>query len=184
MTATGPAPLGAPGPRGSIQPQVRPVVLADVDRIVHLERALFGGSAWSEMMVREELGAPGRWYVGVDGDVLVRGDAPLSPGSRLIAYAGVWFDGDDAQVMTIGVVPSAQRRGLGRLLLSTLVDRAVELGARSVLLEVRVDNEPAIELYRRAGFAVLGRRPRYYQPEDVDAWTMRLPLRPYPDGHV
>ena len=184
MTATGPGPSGERGAAGGIAPQVRAVVLADVDRIVQLERLLFGGSAWSEMMVREELGAPGRWYVGVDGDVLVRGHAPLAPSSRLVAYAGLWFDGDDAQVMTIGVAPSAQRRGLGGLLLSTLVERAVELGARSVLLEVRVDNEPAIELYRRAGFAVLGRRPRYYQPEDVDAWTMRLPLRPYPDGHV
>lgn len=185
MSATDPGPpLGVPRTAGAGDPRIRSVVLADVDRMVQLERLLFGGSAWSETMVREELGAPGRWYVGVDGDGLVRGDAPLSPGSRLVAYAGLWFDGDDAQVMTIGVAPSVRRRGLGRLLLATLVDRAVELGARSVLLEVRVDNEPAIELYRGAGFSVLSRRPRYYQPEDVDAWTMRLPLTPYPDVHV
>lgn len=187
MSATEPgSPVGAPGTVGAGDPRVRSVVLADVDRIVQLERVLFGGSAWTETMVREELGGSGRWYVGVDGDDLVldRGSAPLAPGSRLVAYAGLWFDGDDAQVMTIGVAPSAQRRGLGRLLLGALVERAVELGARSVLLEVRVDNEPAIELYRRAGFTVLGRRPRYYQPEDVDAWTMRLPLTPYPGAHV
>ncbi len=76
--------------------------------------------------------------------------------------------------MTIGVARRAQRRGLGRVLLHALLDRAVADGASAVLLEVAVDNEPALTLYRSEGFEVLARRRRYYQPEDVDAWTMRL----------
>ena len=165
-----------PHPDGTLG-RVRPLTRSDVPRIMALERALFGRSAWTELMVREELDAPGRWYVGVDGDDLVRGDAGLTAPSRCIAYAGLWFDGDVAQVMTIGVAPAAQRRGLGSVLLDALVTRARALGAESVVLEVRVDNAPAIALYERFGFVVLGRRKRYYQPEDVDAWTMRLPLR-------
>jgi ribosomal-protein-alanine N-acetyltransferase len=148
-----------------------------VPRIVALEHLLFGLSAWSEIMVREELDGPGRWYVGIDGDDLVRGEGSLTTTSRCVAYAGLWFDGDVAQVMTIGVAPSAQRRGLGATLLTALLDEARELRAGAVLLEVRVDNAPAIALYERFGFTVLGRRRRYYQPEDVDAWTMQLPLR-------
>lgn len=167
---------------------VRELTADDVPRLVDLERQLFGASAWSEAMVREELGAPGRWYVGVDGAEPVDGVATAVPGAGLVAYAGLWFDGQDAQVMTIGVAPTHQRRGLGAVLLGSLVDRARTAGAASVLLEVRVDNDPAIALYQRAGFAVLGRRRRYYQPEDVDAWTMRLALegrRPaYPVGHA
>ncbi|WP_024287011.1 GNAT family N-acetyltransferase [Cellulomonas sp. KRMCY2] len=159
---------------------VRPISPADVPRLVDLERVLFGPSAWNEAMIREELDAPGRWYVGIDGDepeaVPVRG-APVAA-SRLVAYAGLWFDGDVSQVMTIGVVPGAQRRGLGARLLQALVDRSRELGADAVLLEVRVDNDAAVALYTGLGFRVLGRRKRYYQPEDVDAWTMRLLLRP------
>ena len=127
-------------------------------------------------MVREELAAPGRWYVGVDGDATVP-EPGLVLQSRLVAYAGLWFDGDTATVMTIGVAPAAQRQGLGALLLGALVDRSRALGADGLLLEVRVDNAPAIALYERSGFTVLGRRRRYYQPEDVDAFTMRLPLR-------
>lgn len=156
---------------------LRPLTTADVPRVVQIESALFGPSAWSESMVREELDARGRWYVGVDGEEPVPGDVSLTSTSRCIAYAGLWFDGDVTQVMTIGVAPSAQRRGLGRLLLGALVGRSRELGAASVLLEVRVDNEPAIALYERFGFVVLGVRKRYYQPEDIDAWTMRLSLR-------
>ncbi|WP_149204248.1 ribosomal protein S18-alanine N-acetyltransferase [Actinotalea subterranea] len=145
--------------------EVRSLTDADVAEVVRLERALFGVSAWSEAMVREELAGPGRWYVGLDDDGAAAGG--------LAGYAGLWFDGDVAQVMTIGVAPHAQRCGLGARLLQALVDEARRLRASAVLLEVRVDNAPALALYERFGFTVLGRRRRYYQPEDVDAFTMR-----------
>lgn len=149
---------------------LRPLVAGDVWRLAEIERELFGPSAWSAAMLREELAGPGRWYVGVD--------RPGPDGAPvLVAYAGLWFDGDVAQVMTLGVATAAQRRGLGVALLAALVERARELDADAVLLEVRVDNDPALALYRGAGFEVLGRRRRYYQPEDVDAFTMRLDLR-------
>ncbi|MDT0166128.1 ribosomal protein S18-alanine N-acetyltransferase [Actinotalea sp. AC32] len=143
---------------------VRALATADLPRLVELERVLFGASAWTLGMLTEELDAPGRAYAGVDADGV------------LVGYAGLWFDGDVAQVMTIGVDPVAQRRGIGTALLVWVVQTARDLGASSVLLEVRVDNDPAITLYERHGFEVLGRRRRYYQPEDVDAFTMRLAL--------
>ncbi|NTW41877.1 MAG: GNAT family N-acetyltransferase [Cellulomonadaceae bacterium] len=152
------------------------------------------------------MSAPGRWYVGVDrpptpvrpgpgssSDVGGALSAPPSAApqstapavgegrvatvsSRLLAYAGAWFDGDVVQVMTIGVAPDAQRRGLGAELLDAVLGYARAVGAAAVLLEVRVDNAAAIALYERAGFTVLRRRRRYYQPEDVDAWSMRREL--------
>lgn len=145
---------------------MRPLVAADLDVLERLERELFGAGAWSRAALAEELVGPGRWYVGA-----------TAPDGTLIGYAGLWFDGYDAQVMTIGTDPAHQRRGVGRRLLVALVDRARELGAEAVLLEVRVDNAPAIALYTSLGFATMGRRRGYYQPEDVDAWTMRLALR-------
>lgn len=140
---------------------------ADVPQVAELERQLFGRSAWTEAMIAGELHAPGRWYVAA-----VEGHAA----DTVVGYAGLWFDGDVAQVMTIGVAPALHRQGIGQALLDALLERSRELGASAVLLEVRVDNEAAIGLYERSGFATLSRRRRYYQPEDVDAWTMRLPL--------
>lgn len=153
---------------------VRPLTTDDVPRLVELEHELFGAGAWSAGMLAEELAGPGRWYVGVD-DAPADGTEPGRP-TALVAYAGLWFDGETATVMTLGVARAAQRRGLGGLLLDALVARAGHLGADALLLEVRVDNDPALALYRGAGFEVLGRRRRYYQPEDVDAFTMRLAL--------
>ncbi len=162
MTDVDPSP-GASGPT------LRALQPADVPQVAELERQLFGPSAWTEAMVAGELHAPGRWYLAA-----VEGGS--GGAGTVVGYAGLWYDGDVAQVMTIGVAPSLHRQGIGTVLLTALVERSRELGASAVLLEVAVDNAPALALYERFGFTVLSRRRRYYQPEDVDAWTMRLPL--------
>jgi len=144
---------------------LRQLVPGDLTVLVRLERALFGASAWSRSMLAEELVAPARWYIG----------AEVVPG-ELAGYAGLWFDGDDTQVMTIGVARENQGAGIGSVLLGALLARSRELGARAVLLEVRVDNAPALALYERFGFEREGRRRGYYQPENIDAWIMRREL--------
>lgn len=138
-----------------------------VTRIAELEAELFGRGAWNTNMVREELDAPARTYVvDVADDATIRG------------YAGYWYDGDDAEIMTIGVAKDAQRQGIAARLLEALISRARAQGAARMLLEVRVDNEPALALYRRFGFERMGLRKRYYQPGNIDAYTMSLDLNP------
>lgn len=152
---------------------LRPLRAADLSRVAQLEVELFGRSAWSYGMLAEELGALGRWYVAAEE---VREDR-VGPG-EVVGYAGLWFDGELSQIMTIGVATGAQQGGVGSRLLEALLDRSRALGARGVLLEVAVTNGPAIAMYEKFGFVRLGVRKRYYQPEDVDAYTMRLDLAP------
>lgn len=162
-TVDEPGPGGARAERAAAS--LRALLPADVPKVAELERQLFGVSAWSEAMVAGELHAPGRWYV-----------TAVEGADTVVGYAGLWFDGDVTQVMTIGVASAVQRQGIGAALLAALLDRSRELAASAVLLEVRVDNAPAMALYERFGFTVIARRRRYYQPEDADAWTMRLDL--------
>lgn len=144
-----------------------------VERIAELERILFAHGAWSRDLIASELDAPGRSYwLDVDPDAHARGRFDIR------GYAGYWFDGCDAQIMTVGVAPDHRRRGIGRALLERLIDAARAQGAGRMLLEVRVDNEPALALYRDLGFTRMGLRRRYYQPEGVDAYTMSLELAP------
>ena len=151
--------------------RLRPLRNADFDRVLELERQLFGRGAWSYGMLADELAGLGRWYIVAEPERLDRaGDQPV------VGYAGLWFDGDVTQIMTIGVDPGVQRHGVGRQLMNALIERSRKLKAEAVLLEVRVDNAPAIEMYREFGFEILGVRKRYYQPEDKDAYTMRLDL--------
>ena len=75
-----------------------------------------------------------------------------------------------------GVDPQYHHLGIGSVLLTALIDRSRQVGASAVLLEVAVDNDAALAMYGKFGFEQLGIRKRYYQPEDVDAYTMRLEL--------
>ncbi|PZR54903.1 ribosomal-protein-alanine N-acetyltransferase [Xylanimonas oleitrophica] len=171
--ADGPA-GGAPAPGHERAVRLRDLRHDDFDRVLELERALFGAGAWTYGMLADELAALGRWYVVAETALP---DCGIGTARRpVVGYAGLWFDGDVTQVMTVGVDPAWQRRGVGRALMEALVARSRELRAQAVFLEVRVDNEPAITLYESLGFARLGVRKRYYQPEDKDAYTMRLLL--------
>lgn len=147
---------------------LRPLRASDIDRIALLEGELFGPSAWSYAMISAELGAPGRWYVVAEYDSKVQ-----AGGDQVMGYAGLWFDGDVAQIMTVGVSPAARRQGVGKLLMNALIDRATQLGAHGLLLEVAVNNAAAIAMYESFGFETISVRKRYYQPENVDAYVMR-----------
>jgi ribosomal-protein-alanine N-acetyltransferase len=70
---------------------------------------------------------------------------------------------DEAEILSVAVSSSRRGRGLARALLNLHMRRLAGLGARAVFLEVDEENEPARQLYRRAGFREVGRRPGYYQ---------------------
>lgn len=150
---------------------------ADLETVARLEGELFTSASWSLPMLEQELDGPGRTYfvwVGTRPHV-PQNEAPALC-DEVLGYAGIWCDSIDAEIMTIGVAKSAQNAGIGRALLCAAIDAAREQGAHRVLLEVRVDNEPAKDLYRQFGFKPMGLRRHYYQPEDVDALTMSLDL--------
>lgn len=68
---------------------------------------------------------------------------------------------DESELLLIAVMPDTQRRGIGRLLLDDFVERARAARLRRIHLEVR-DGNPAIAMYRAAGFSPVGRRRNYY----------------------
>lgn len=138
----------------------------DLAAIMALERASFPTDAWSDAMMREELASSHSYY-------LVAEQA-----GRLVGYAGLRAPrgAKDADIQTIAIAESARGRGLGRRVLEALLTEASGRGVGEVFLEVRADNPIAQKLYASEGFAEAGRRPRYYQPDDVDAIVMRLDL--------
>lgn len=68
---------------------------------------------------------------------------------------------DEAELLLLAVSEQAQRRGIGRSLLMAFLEDAAMSGVRKVHLEVR-ENNPALEMYRTAGFDLVGRRTDYY----------------------
>lgn len=173
QAAMGPAPRSAPDP-GSVL-TVRDLRWPDLGEAIALEAELFGAEAWSADTWWQELaGRPRRDYLAA-----IAGPAAPSAGlprAGLAGYAGADHGGETSDVMTIAVAPWARGHGLGARLLAELESRALARGAAAMLLEVRADNEPALALYRGAGYDVVQTRRRYYQPGDVDALVMRKHL--------
>jgi ribosomal-protein-alanine N-acetyltransferase len=109
---------------------------------------------------------------------LLGNDVPTPPSHITLAgYAGLWLMVDEAHITTIAVRPQFRRRGFGELLLVSLAEVAIDIGARWLTLEVRVSNEIAQKLYRKYGFHPAGVRQKYYSDNQEDAlimWTEEL----------
>lgn len=149
--------------------QFREAGTADLDAIMALEERTFGTDAWSRSTMRQELRNAHCYYL-----IAFEPEAP----ERLEAYAGLVAPrgAKEADIQTIAVAEHARRRGLGRMLVLTLVNEARKRGAVEVFLEVRADNPGAQSLYRSLGFEQLAVRRGYYQPDGVDAHVMRLEI--------
>jgi ribosomal-protein-alanine N-acetyltransferase len=95
--------------------------------------------------------------------------------SRPEGFAIVRHSPFDAELLSIDVLPDRQGHGIGRDILAEAMARAHDLGAREFFLEVDTGNLPALRLYDRAGFFVVGGRKRYYRKPDgtwADAHVM------------
>jgi [ribosomal protein S18]-alanine N-acetyltransferase len=156
----------APAGKGAAGIRVRDAELADLDAIMALELATFPADAWSRDLMATELASPHTAYIVVESS------------DELVGYAGLSAPTGAGQgdIQTIAVDSTHRRLGIGTVLMRQLLAAARARGAHEVFLEVRADNPGAEELYRRHGFARIGVRPRYYQPDDVDAVVMRLTL--------
>ena len=98
-----------------------------------------------------------------------------------VAMAGV----EEMHLLNITVAPRAWHQGHGRFMLDALEALCHERGARQLWLEVRVSNERARAIYRRRGFAEVGRRKGYYPDAHgrrEDAVVMSLGIEGAGDG--
>lgn len=112
---------------------LREATLEDLEVLVELEQLLFPENCLNEVSLEAELENNRTWMVGQEGYLMSR-----------------W--GEIIDVLRLGVHPLYQGRGLGRLLLRTLLLKA----DRQVMLTVKEDNELALKLYLSEGFKVVG----------------------------
>ncbi|HEX4058759.1 MAG TPA: ribosomal protein S18-alanine N-acetyltransferase [Galbitalea sp.] len=155
--------------------EIRRATPHDLEAIMALEIATFVEDAWSFESMSSELGSEHTYYL-----VAFEPERP----EVLVGYAGLLApDGGDGEIQTIAVAPAMRRKGLGRLLMERLIAEAEIREASQVFLEVRADNPNAHELYESLGFEQIAVRRGYYQPGNVDAQVMCLPLeRSEPDA--
>jgi ribosomal-protein-alanine N-acetyltransferase len=95
--------------------------------------------------------------------VMVHGD------EEVVGYAVLWCILDQGEIANIAIASHMRGRGLGRQLLTEVLDVARDRGVATVFLEVRESNAAALSLYHSFGFAQVGQRRGYYDRPREDA---------------
>lgn len=131
----------------------------DIDQIRAIDAAVYP-RPWSKRLWLQELVKDDRVY------------RCARDGRQVIGVAGAMLVGEDAHIMTVAVDPDVQRTGVASRLLLALIREIVIRGTTRLSLEVRVSNTGAQALYRHFGFAPVGSRRKYYEPEGEDALVM------------
>ena len=176
---------------------VNKMAMGDISRVVELEKLAYPTSQWPASAYRREV-QENAWahYIVLRDTVIAeriartasdpqprrnfpfgflnppRSTANEAASQSIVGYAGLWLMVDEAHITTIATHPGVRRRGLGELLLVSLIDIGYSIGARWMTLEVRVSNEPAKALYHKYGFKIVSTRPRYYTDNNEDAYIM------------
>lgn len=132
----------------------------DLDAVTAIEEATFA-IPWSRESFRQELerNVAARYLVAeVEG--------------KVIGYAGAWIILDESHITNIAVEEEYRGQGIGRQLTEALIQYLSNLGACYATLEVRVSNIRAQNLYKSLGFVSVGKRKRYYEDNQEDAFLM------------
>jgi ribosomal-protein-alanine N-acetyltransferase len=103
-------------------------------------------------------------------------DAEMPPSGKqnIVGFAGFWIMADEAHIINIAVRELYRRKGIGELLLISIIDLAIELNAKLITLEVRASNTAAQSLYYKYGFTEIGSRRGYYTDNREDATLMSV----------
>lgn len=138
---------------------IRGMLSQDIDQIMNIERICFS-LPWSKASFVNELKNELAYY------------QVAEESGKIAAYMGMWKIIDECHITNVAVLPEYRNKGIAGLLIKKMIEicRCSEISAMT--LEVRVSNEPAINLYRKFGFVAVGKRPRYYFKPVEDALIM------------
>ena len=119
---------------------------------------------WTEAMLRMQLSP--------DSHVFLIAETA----EGVVGYVGMLYVLDEGYISNVAVRPDMRRRGAADALLEALEERARALRLSFLTLEVRAGNAPAIALYEKRGYRLVGRRKNYYEKPAEDALLMTLTL--------
>jgi len=171
---------------------IRPMQYEDIPQVAQIDREAFPGE-WvfrSQSAYKQDLNNPSVRYIVAcnkqdvsesEGQAmpqmpwfkrLFRYERHLNVAENIVGFSGFWMMMKEAHIIAIGVRDVYRRLGIGEGLLIATIELAQILSSNVVTLEVRASNKIAQELYKKYGFRVVGRRPRYYSSDGEDAIIM------------
>ncbi len=141
----------------------RPMKFADIDEVYQLEHKLFP-NPWPRVFFENDLQRSNTIAFVASND------------TRVIGYALANWAGPELHITNIAVRKDYQRQGIARNLMTKIEETGKNRGCRYAYLEVRINNEAAINLYKKIGYKILYRRKNYYI-DGTDAYVMGKELK-------
>lgn len=136
----------------------------DIDEVIEIERGSFP-SPWSKRMFLNELSNPNSRII------IARGES-----DKILGFICFWNVAGEIHILNLAAHPRHRRQGIGKRLLTHVIDSSMKNGAALFLLEVRSRNTTAISFYKSFGFKEAGKRKGYYADTGDDAILMELVL--------
>jgi len=130
---------------------VREARLADLKRILEIERASFGADAYDRNLFAEYLDECGGLFLAAERGGIVRG--------YLIAGAR----GPRAELISVAVAPAARGGGAASAMMESALRRLRARGVKRLSLTVKTTNLEARAFYAKYAFEFVRRVPRYYE---------------------
>ena len=128
---------------------LRPMTVSSLDGVIELENAIYPFPWTRGNFVDSIVAGYTAWTLNhVDGDLV----------GYCVAMSGI----GEMHLLNITIAPAARRRGHARRIVTELVRVCRSRRESRLWLEVRESNDEAREVYRRLGFAAVGRRKGYY----------------------
>lgn len=149
--------------------EIKVLTPSQVPQILALDRVCLGG-LWTAEGYLREIESPNSSLLTLD---LTKDKSPQS-NDVMVGMACLWSIAEEAHITLLGIHPDYRQQGFGQLLLLTLFEDAIARNLSWVTLEVNVNNIRAINLYKKFGFKVVGKRKRYYQSTGDDALILWL----------
>lgn len=162
--------LGQPSPgyNGRVPFAIRDFQPADFDTLWRIDQTCFpAGISYSQKELRLYMRRRASFTL-----VAVGGESKVAIAGFIVAEAGARARG---HIITIDVIVTARRFGVGSLLLRAAEDRLISTGCRTVELETAVDNVSALSFYKRHNYSVIRTYPGYYS-NGVDALVLEKKL--------
>jgi [ribosomal protein S18]-alanine N-acetyltransferase len=144
--------------------EVRRMREEDVEAVVDIETGAFS-SPWSRETFINLIDRPGLELMVVEDRA-----------EGIVGYAVLWCILDQGELANVAITPRLRGKGLGRLLMTRVIEVARTRGVEALYLEVRVSNAPAADLYQSLGFTEVGVRKGYYDDPKEDARIMMARL--------
>lgn len=147
--------------------QITEITHADVAQLADLHQASFINTGWSHAQICSSITL--RTTQGFKAVVQ----------NEIVGFILFQLTETEAEILTFCVHPKMQRQKIGEALLRETIKIVTAKKCGSLFLEVAADNIPACNLYRKAGFTIIGKRPNYYSYGNTKVDALMFQLTPF-----